>query len=66
MSYKIAVATSDGIMVDLPFGAADSFKIYEVDDNKEYYVSEIREYVSDINQAGFMRWSGMWRTRGKQ
>ena len=31
MSYKIAVATSDGLNVDLHFGSAPSFEIYEVE-----------------------------------
>lgn len=31
MGYRIAVATSDGVNVDLHFGATDSFVIYEVD-----------------------------------
>lgn len=31
MSYKIAVATSDGVNVDLHFGSAPSFEIYEVE-----------------------------------
>ena len=31
MSYKIAVATSDGLNVDLHFGSAPSFDIYDVD-----------------------------------
>jgi predicted Fe-Mo cluster-binding NifX family protein len=50
MGYKIAVATSDGIRVDLPFGAADSFKIYQVDDNNKFYESENRKYVSGTKQ----------------
>ena len=31
MGYKIAVATSDGVNVDLHFGAAEVFAIYEVE-----------------------------------
>lgn len=32
MSYKIAVASSDGLQIDETFGAAKSFIIYEVAD----------------------------------
>ena len=31
MSYRIAVASSDGISIDLHFGEADHFLIYEVE-----------------------------------
>lgn len=44
MAYKIAVASSDGIRVDLSFGAAESFYIYEVDDDNQFYRCEKREY----------------------
>ena len=30
MAYKIAVASSDGINIDLSFGVADEFLIYEI------------------------------------
>lgn len=32
MSYKIAVASSDGLIVDGHFGATDAFEIYEVNE----------------------------------
>lgn len=32
MSYKIAVASSDGIQIDETFGSAEKFLIYEVED----------------------------------
>ena len=41
MSYKIAVATSDGINVDETFGAAERFVIYEAESGK-YHISEER------------------------
>lgn len=44
MSYKIAVASSDGVYIDLPFGSADKFIIYEVDENREYLMVEIRKW----------------------
>lgn len=34
MSYKIAVASSDGLQIDETFGSARSFLIYEVKDGK--------------------------------
>lgn len=44
MSYLIAVATSDGINIDLTFGATDSFHIYEVE-GTEYHEKEVRHAI---------------------
>lgn len=44
MAYKIAVASSDGVHVDQSFGAADAFHIYEVNDEGDYHLLEIREW----------------------
>ncbi len=44
MSYLIAVATSDGINIDLTFGATDSFHIYEVE-GTEYHEKEVRRAI---------------------
>ncbi len=44
MAYKVAVATSDGIHVDLSFGSAPSFLIYEVDNNLQIHLQETRVY----------------------
>lgn len=44
MAYKIAVASSDGIMVNQTFGAAQKFLIVEVDDAKHYSIIETRYY----------------------
>ena len=43
MSYLIAVATSDGEIIDTHFGHADSFLILEVDEDG--YYEEIEERV---------------------
>ena len=43
MAYKIAVASSDGVNVDLHFGAAESIDIYEVQDDGSFYLLEKRE-----------------------
>ena len=43
MAYKIAIASSDGKNVDLHFGAAQSFLIYEVEDNGSFSEQEKRD-----------------------
>ncbi|RKM58347.1 hypothetical protein D6853_02100 [Butyrivibrio sp. X503] len=48
MSYLIAVATSNAKDVDLGFGAARGFHIYEVD-GTDYKEKEYREFVEDEN-----------------
>lgn len=44
MAYKIAVVSDDGVNIDLSFGAAYTFDIYEVE-GREYHLAEKREYV---------------------
>ena len=44
MSYKIALASSDGVNVDEHFGAASSFLIYEVSDEGAFSLLERRAY----------------------
>ena len=51
MAYTIAVATSDGVNVDLKFGQADKFHIYRVD-GKNIELSEIREVPVSSGDAG--------------
>ncbi len=46
MSYKIAIASSDGKNIDLTFGEARAFDIYEAA-GKEYHLSETR-FFSDV------------------
>lgn len=43
MAYKIAVASSDGINVDLHFGAAAEFLIYSVNDQGLFELAEKRK-----------------------
>jgi len=43
MSYKIAVASTDGKVVNQHFGRADKFYIIEVNDKNEFKLSETRE-----------------------
>ncbi len=40
--YRVAAASSDGIMVNKHFGAADTFYIYEVDETGRYRLLEKR------------------------
>lgn len=40
--YKIAVASSDGIVVNMHFGRADTFWVYEVDKAGKYELLETR------------------------
>ncbi len=47
MSYLIAVATSDAKVVDLGFGAAKGFHIYEVE-GTSYKEKEYREFAEDV------------------
>lgn len=42
MSFKIGIASSDGITVNQHFGTADKFYIYEVNENKPRHL-DIRE-----------------------
>jgi predicted Fe-Mo cluster-binding NifX family protein len=42
MGYKFAVGSSDGENIDLHFGQAEQFYIYETDDNDGYNFVEIR------------------------
>lgn len=50
MSYKIAVASSDQKKIDLNFGAASEFLIYEVRENGEFELIERRK-VSETRKA---------------
>ena len=47
MSYKIAIASSDGVVIDRSFGETEKFWIAEVDDNGTYRVAEVRQPVNE-------------------
>lgn len=47
--YKIAVASSDGIVVNQHFGHAEKFLIYEVNNDKNYKFVEIRTVEAVCN-----------------
>lgn len=45
MAYKIAVASSDGVNINVKFGATDSFLVYEINDDDEINFLEKRLIV---------------------
>ncbi|MCR5284371.1 MAG: hypothetical protein K6D95_02120 [Treponema sp.] len=49
MSIKVAVASSDGLNIDLHFGQAKSFFIYELKD-KKFEFTEKREVPASANE----------------
>lgn len=51
MSYKIAIATSDDLQVDLHFGGTDVFTIVDVREDGSFMVLEKRKSASG-NEAG--------------
>lgn len=51
MSYKIAVASTDGKVVNQHFGKADQFYIIRVDDQSKYELTELRE-LPPVCQGG--------------
>ncbi len=61
MSYKIAIASTDGKVVNEHFGRANRFYIIEVNDNDEFYFKETRE-TEIACQAGTHNDDGLART----
>ncbi len=51
IKFKIAVATSDGIVVNQHFGRADAFRIYDVNEDNTVHFAEERKVVP-VCQAG--------------
>lgn len=51
MSYKIAIASSDGVNVDVHFGAAESFLIYSVPDDGKFEFADKRT-VPEASEGG--------------
>ncbi len=47
MSYKVAVASSDGKFVNQHFGMAQQFLIFEIDDD-EYKFMELRRMLRPV------------------
>ena len=50
MTYKIAVASSDGMLVNRSFKNASEFLIIKVLDNCDYKLDEIRKYNDESSQ----------------
>ena len=50
MSIKVAIASSDGLNIDLHFGQAKSFLIYELKD-KKFELTEKREVPASANES---------------
>ena len=52
MTYKIAIATSNGIDVDETFGAAQGFSVYEVTDGKPEFLEKRDVIIGDDIEKG--------------
>jgi nitrogen fixation protein NifX len=52
MSYKVAVASSDGKFINQHFGWAQQFMIFEIDDEGEYKFLELRENTPACDVEG--------------
>ena len=52
MSFRVAVASSDGKFVNQHFGMASQFLIFEVDDQREYKFLELRENTPACSVEG--------------
>lgn len=52
MSFKVAVASSDGKFVNQHFGMAHQFLIFEIDDEGKYKFIEVRENVPACDVEG--------------
>ena len=44
VKFRIAVATSDGIVVNQHFGRADKFRIYDINQDNTFHFKEERFY----------------------
>ncbi len=49
--YKVAVATSDGIVVNQHFGRADTFYVYEIEESGSIQLLE-RRFLSPVCDGG--------------
>ncbi|MBQ1876253.1 MAG: hypothetical protein II145_06035 [Selenomonas sp.] len=52
MSYRIAAASSDGVQIDRHFGHAETFSIFEVEENGQGPALKARRAVSPPCQHG--------------
>lgn len=51
MAYKVAIGSSDGVNIDVSFGAASSFDIYEVDGEKYTFIEKRHHAALETNEA---------------
>ena len=52
MSYRVAVASSDGKFINQHFGMAQQFLIFEINDEGKYEFIELRENVPACDVEG--------------
>ncbi len=52
MSFKVAVASSDGKYVNQHFGVVQQFLIFEIDDEGEYKFLELRKNIPACEVGG--------------
>ena len=52
MSFKVAVASSDGKFVNQHFGMTSQFLIFEIDDQWDYKFLELRENIPACDVGG--------------
>ena len=57
--YKVAVASSDGIVINQHFGRADTFYIYEVTETGKYRLLETR-IIAPVCNGGNHDDNGLW------
>lgn len=57
--YKVAVASSDGIVINQHFGRADTFYIYEVTETGKYRLLETRT-IAPVCSGGNHDDNGLW------
>ncbi|MDP4210516.1 MAG: NifB/NifX family molybdenum-iron cluster-binding protein [Bacteroidota bacterium] len=53
MSYRIAIASNDGVLVDQHFGQAENFLVYEVSDGNAEFVEdrEVPHFEDEIGHS---------------
>jgi predicted Fe-Mo cluster-binding NifX family protein len=51
MSYKIAIASTDGKVINQHFGKAEKFYIMEVKENEEYELLEVRTQQAPCSKS---------------
>lgn len=60
MSFRVAVASSDGKFVNQHFGMAQQFLIFEIDDQCEYKFLELRKNIPACDVEGHTKDAMTW------